>query len=333
MCNTQTGYRCVQLAGLLTIALAASGAEASWNAYMETGQRLMNENRYAEAAASFRSASDRAQGDRNASQLGIGLDLLGIALDIAGRDREAEVPFHGSIAALELSDDTPHAALIDARTDLAALYLKLGHYNWAHNQAEQARAALNQQDPADTVRSSMVLALLAAIEIRQQRTAEAEAHLKEAFEMLERKGLGQTRQWITAANNLAALWTRNRPENSRRILIQALARSKTVLHANEDDLVMAQIHVNLAQLDFTLRRFDESELHLRPGLEAFERILGPAHPMTGDALRQYAALCRATGRKTIAKDYEGRAKKFLRSKANSTTAATVDVNDLRERRR
>src|SRR5438309_1478370 len=69
----------------------------------------------------------------------------------------------------------------------------------------RALAALTSEVPGDTAELGWLLTSLAAIDALQHNTSEAEARCRQAMAMLDRAGRGQSREWISAANNLATL--------------------------------------------------------------------------------------------------------------------------------
>jgi tetratricopeptide (TPR) repeat protein len=308
--------------------------EASWQALIDTGNRLMDENRYTAAAEAFRSAAAQAQATADAARTGISLDHLGLAYDGLGRDQEAETAFRQAIAVLEANGSESYPFLIRTWTDFGDLYLKLRRYDRAHNFAERALAALTRQPSEDIRETAHVLTLLATIDSRQHKTNDAEARFRQAMAMLGRAGRSQSHEWITAANNLGILLLgTGRPEEGGRYLREALSRSEIVSGTGVDGLLLAQLLANFANLDFTLRRFDEAERYLGRAVEIFESELGPTHPTTGDTLMQYSALCRGTKGKAEAKEYERRATKCLTATSNAVLANTIDVSELRTRQR
>jgi tetratricopeptide (TPR) repeat protein len=308
--------------------------EASWQALIDTGNRLMDENRYAGAAEAFRSAAAQAQASADGVRTGISLDHLGLAYDGLGRDLEAETSYRQAIAALEASGREGYPFLTRTWTDLGDLYLKLRRYDRAHNLAERALAALTRQPSEDIRGSAHVLTLLATIDSRQHKTNDAEARYRQAMPMLDRAGRSQSQEWIIATNNLGILLHgTGRLEEGGRYLREALSRSETMLGKGVDRLLQGQLLANVANLDFTLRRFEEAGRNLGRAVEIFESELGPTHPTTGDILMQYSALCRATKRKAEAKEYERRAKKCLTATGNAVLANTIDAIELRTRQR
>src|SRR5437868_814050 len=108
----------VAIACALSLAPAVRGA-GSWRDVLENGNRLMAENRYAEAAEAFREAAASAAG--NAEQTGISLDHQGVAYAMLGRDQEAERCYKQSIMLLESSQASPYPYLTRAWMDSAAL--------------------------------------------------------------------------------------------------------------------------------------------------------------------------------------------------------------------
>jgi tetratricopeptide (TPR) repeat protein len=303
--------------------------DASWKALLETGNRFMDENRYAAAAAAFRSAVAQAQAGHS-PQMGISLDRVGNALEALDRDQEAETSFRQAIAALESNSGEGDPFLIRAWTDLAGHYMKLRRYESARNLAERAVAALTRQAPQDPKATALALTLLASIDGSQHKTNDAEARWRQAMAILDRAGWSQSREWAGAANNLGVLlFGTGRPAEGERYIREALSCSENTVRTGEDKLVLARLLTNLANLDFRLRRFDEANRYLRRALEIFESGLGPTHPLTGGTLSQYAGLCRATKRKAEAKEYERRAKECLTAAGYAALANTVDVSELR----
>lgn len=304
--------------------------EALSRALIEAGDRFMEQNRYTEAAAAFRSAAARAGGS---AEMGASLDRLGVACAMLGRDAEAEMAYRRAIAILKSSEGERSPLLIRAWMDLAGLYLTLGRYDSAHDLAEKALTALTRQASPDTAATAMVLTLLAAIDVRLHNPKDAEARFRKAMAVLDSAGRTQSHEWIGAANNLGViLILTGRPEEGRVYLREALSFGQTVLRTDAERLVLGQVLVNLFRIDFALRHFDEAEKNLRRGLEIYETYLGPTDRLTGDIFLQYAALCRATKRKAETKDYERRAKKCLSAGAYASVANTVDIGELQVRR-
>jgi len=330
-----TILRSVTIAAACAVCLgsASFADEVSWRALIETGNRFMDENRYAAATETFRSAAAQAQAGHS-PQMGISLDHLGNAYEALGRDQEAERCFQQAIAALESVGEEGYPYLIRAWTDLAGHHIKFTRYASARNLAERALAALTRQASQDPKATALALTLLASIDSSQHKTKDAEVRCRQAMAVLDRAGWSQSREWSAAANNLGTLLLGSgRPAEGEHYLREALSRSEETVRTPEDKLVLGLLLANLATVDSRLRRFDEADRYLRRALEIFEGELGLTHPTTGTTLMQYAGLCRATNRKAEAKDYERRAKECLTATGYSALANTIDVNELRARGR
>src|SRR5438067_2038267 len=117
--------------------------------------------------------------------------------------------------------------------------------------------------------------------------------LSSALAILDRAGRSQSREWISAANNLAALlFETGKPVEAEHYLREALSRGETTLTDGPDQLVLAQILLNTAQRGFASRRFGEAETYLQRALDISLKQLGPKNRFTGEILTEYAALCR-----------------------------------------
>jgi len=319
---------------VLSSNIFAGEVYASWQALIETGNRFMDENRYAAAAEVFRSAAADPEVSGRSLQMGISLDHLGNANEAMNRDQEAEKCYRQAVTALESVEAEGYPYVIRAWADLAGHYIKFRRYDLARPPAERALAVLTSHSSEDAEGTALVLTLLASIDSNQHKMQDAEDRCRHAMAILDRAGSGQSREWSSAANNLGVLLlAARRPVEGEHFLREALSRSENTVRTPEDQLVLGRLLTNLGNLDFRLRRFDEADRYFRRSLEIFESELGPTHPLTGDTLLQYAVLCRATKRKAEAKDYARRAMKCLQPASYASLANTVDVSELRAGRR
>ena len=310
------------------------GNEASWPAMIQAGDQFMNQSRFTQAAEAFRSATVQARASGGPGQIAVSLDRLSSADVMLGRKQDAEMSLREAIRCLESTERAPHPFLISLWADLGGLYLDMRQYERARNVVERAEKALSHQPAPHPTEAALVLSLLAAIDNSQHKTDDAEARWKQAITVLDGAGLGQSSGWISVANNLGTLlFVAGRREEGGRYLREALSRGEAALRSPAEKLVLGRVLTNLAELNFGLQRFEEAEGFLVRALEIFEIHLGPTHFVTGDALMQYAALCRATNRKAAAKNYERRAQKCVIASPNGSQAFTIDVSELRERRR
>jgi len=259
--------------------------------------------RYHEAEAGFQRALDSwtyadpvaFARDRAATMLN-----LGTVLRVEARYAEAEPLLAEALWTMEAESGPASLDCARAASALGALYEAWGKPVAAEPLALRAWQIL-ERDPTLTENDRGAgLILLAAVYVKQNRDAEAEALLRRVAEG------GQGRLAVRAYNDLAASAIHGGDFDRARMFVErALEMAPGVLPENHP--IRAAALNNLAQICRFQGRYPDAERNYRAAIAIWESTVGPRHPDTAKGLLNLAALNHERGRESAAEQLYRRA--------------------------
>ena len=254
------------------------------------------------------------------SDLPVTLSNLGWALDMLGRQQEAEKYLRRALEIDERERPEDKHSLAVRCNNLQACLRDQGRLSeaepYCRRALELSTQALGGEHP-DTV---VCLGWLANLLWKKGDHVEAERLMRRALATTERT-LGFEHPTVGRdLRNLAVLLrTTNRSAEAEPLLRRALAiYEKSV--GSEHPLI-ARTLTGLAKVLRKTGRLEESEIICKQALEIEEKTLGLNHPNTADSLETLAGLLEATGR------YE-EAETFLRKAEIASAKILGDINPL-----
>jgi len=138
----------------------------------------------------------------------------------------------------------------------------------------------------------------------ESRYAEAEKHLVQAFELVEKLPLNDRRLYFSLYQLAEIYRVQSKFAEADRILGRILEIDEKILGAAHPNVAFALN--NLAVNDRLRGKYEEAEVLLKRALAILEKSLGKEHVLVGNILEHYAYLLHKMGRSTEAQEMERR---------------------------
>jgi CHAT domain-containing protein len=214
-----------------------------------------------------------------------------VALDAAGRPKEAIPLFQAVIAQIEAQGGPNAPALAPVLANQATAYANAGEYDQADAALKRALSVAEHQ-PGDTaLERGRLLANLASLDSRRG-----------AFQSADRL-FAQADDALHAAQGVdRAIYLTERASHDLRMGRAAAAEKEETESlrlkqaAKADPQLIAESDNNLGVIYLQMGRFAEAEQKLRAALVQWEQVLGPDHPKVADALTNLSDVYTQTSR-------------------------------------
>lgn len=255
------------------------------------GVTLADQAHYVEAETAYRQALDewarRGDSPESARNRAIVQENLGALLQVVGRYAESETLLNQALSQLRATTGESSPSVGGALERLATLYRAKGEPLKAESCALRAESMLPEPARAGN------RIILASIYIE-------EARFVDARRVLEPVAAGATGWFAVAVHAVlaAAALGEEKLEDAERLAGRALDLAVVVLPP--DDAALASIWNTMGQVYRFQGRSVEAESSFRKAIQIWTATRGPAHPLVGYALRNFAAFEHDRGREHAA---------------------------------
>jgi tetratricopeptide (TPR) repeat protein len=217
---------------------------------------------------------------------------------------------------------------IHTLTNLACLYIDTSQLAKLRQIRQELAAAIDRNDLDANTRATL-LDILGAIEYDSGHPENANGLYRQALETLGTEG-AQTATAAAILNNIGLLsLAAGRPAEARGYIGKAWS---IWYRLGLPDAIRGLM--NLAILDCQMARFRDAEAEARQAVAGAEKLWGPEHVATAEALLLLAQADRGLKRKKDAARLERRAQNTLRKRASETGQGyTLDASELSLRTR
>ncbi len=220
------------------------------SARYERMNTLLRSGRLDEAMIQARKILETAKKIYGANSAGIApaIDRIASVYRAMGQLRNAEEQFVLALDLVKKELGNNHSYTVSALNNLAGLYKEMGRYQDAERLYLQALGILKSRPEKSAHEEVDMLNNLAVLYMNTARYADAEPLLLEALKMAEKS---TSRDWLDEKMNISR--DKEKLEWGRRMML-------------------------LANLYFSMKRYEDSEPLTLKALEIFRRILGEDHP-------------------------------------------------------
>jgi tetratricopeptide (TPR) repeat protein len=232
-----------------------------------------------------------------AANLVSSLGTLAKTYSLLGQDSLAMPLFQEAlVVGTRLGGDAP--AFADTLLGLGSLYRDRGDPDRAEPLFRKALAIYQKTGCMDQMRGATALSHVGFLRLREHKYFEAEKHFRASLDIL-RKAFGPNHISVGAAEvNLALACVRGGKYQESDVLLRHSREIESRTH--DRSVSMARGLQVRAELDARLRNVAQAETHFREAIAMLESVAGPEHPLTADALLDYAAFLKPSRKKESA---------------------------------
>lgn len=277
---------------------------------------LGRKEKWPEAEALFRRAvgnRENALGLESSNTLGT-IDRFGVLLLTEGKNAEAEAQFARALPAWEKVLGAESAGLVSYLAHLGDARLRQAKLDEATSVLERAVAIGTKTDRE----SAYPLGLLAQVEDKRQKFAEADAHWARAIELREKRG--PSYELLRDLENQGySLYNRKKPAEACALYERALPVAEKLY--GPDDLEVAKICASLGHGYVGQGRLADAEARFRRAIQIREKKSGPEHASLVSVLK---GLATALEKKSPDEAHQALARaKAIEARANAAAPAAT----------
>jgi tetratricopeptide (TPR) repeat protein len=298
----------------------------AYRTYLALGGSCETHHRFTDAEQYYQSAyalAKSAFGERNDLVLRALYGIATTRLDL-GRVREADVSFHQILNILESDKNADPLEIGAVLNSLAVVQQMSGNFSSAAALIRKVVHIVETKAAADAVELGVALSNLAVMLRHVGSRLEAVNAAERAGSILE-----CCKKTYNFAANLVIRGLLHLDEGDLAVGEAMFLRALNIAEdwSNDGSPAQATILTHLGALYTHNGRHKEAEPYFQRALEINRRLLTPDHPALLDSMGAYAALLRATRRKSEAKKLEAYIEEH-RKKYNAENPAVANVVDV-----
>jgi tetratricopeptide (TPR) repeat protein len=300
------------------------------------GYLYASKHRYLDAEKQYRKAYDllKAEYGEQDRKVGLVLNMLGEVSCFEGHFADAASLFQRSVdilqsqknSSLQSQKSSGDAEIATVLGNLAAAQWLVGNLSKAEKILGELTALFESAGKTQQPRLAFALEVRARIAEQQGNLTRAEAHCRQALSILETAGAPQELAAVLVI--LGQLLLRQQDLEGAQAKLERARQLLTGDAAEESPLGAASI-CSLARCYHMQGKLDEAKPLFERAIGINQRLLGPDHPNSLYAMRDYARFLRAIKRKNEAKKLEAYVHDHLDdSKHVNPARNVVDVRQL-----
>lgn len=260
--------------------------------YSQTGREESGRTLVKQAVTIFEGLRDAAN-----AELAYAYNSLGL-IDIAqGHPVNGEVKLREAVRLSQLGDSGDRRETLAYQTNLALALIKLGQFDRAETLLVYVRSGVEALPHVPQQLLGTVFAELSAIAFSANKLSLAEEYAGQELDAMRRQIPSSPLAVALASVNLGVVYiSEGRAKEAEAILPDAVAEERR-LRASSG--ILANAVRRLAELRALQQSWDESRALYREALELFEAAWGPHNPEIRSISREYAAVRKRTGAKSL----------------------------------